>query len=100
SPSNDSVPPGHRYSYKSQDTFLVRKPNCGSGGEGCRKNVEFGPSAYRRCWTGTRGLQVDIDGLRAELRINYRQSGEKINLKLRRFLMSAIRDMRIVPESA
>ena len=65
--------------------FLVRKLNCGSGDKGCRKNVEFGPSAChcQRCWTGAKGPQVDIGGLRAEFRINYGWSGEKINLKLR-----------------
>src|SRR6266850_705679 len=65
--------------------FLVRKLNCAIGDERCRTNVEFGPSACRcqRCWTGTKRPQVDIGGLRAELRINYGWSSEKINLKLR-----------------
>jgi hypothetical protein len=82
--------------------FLVEKLNCGSGDEGCRKNVEFGPLACRcqRCWTGAKGLQVDISGLRADLWINHGWSGEKINLNLRELCMSGIRYMQNLPESA
>ena len=37
---------------------------------------------------------MDIGGLRAELGINYGRLGQKINLKVRQLLTSAIRYMR------